>query len=117
MNNEQQTWILRKPINVEFLDDVPGGRYVTDLEIMGRDDYMWNEAQFDEEHFKAQFVPLDVSGLTGQVEKQIHKAFIRGYEYGLKTDGEPSEDPTFDYEKLKTTIAEQVVLLLLGKQD
>ena len=76
---QEKTYVLRKPINVEFLDDVPGGRYVTDLEIMGLHDYMWNEAQFDEEHFKAQFVPLDVSGLTRQVEESL--TFLCQYAY------------------------------------
>lgn len=105
MNNEQKQYILRKPVTILHELD-----YSLELNL---GEYMM---PVDKDCFKDEFVPLDVSGLTRQVEKQIHKAFIRGYEYGLKTDGEPSEDPTFDYEKLKTTIAEQVVLLLLNQE-
>ncbi len=109
MNNEQQTWILKQPIEAEYRPIDEDCDY----------ERMFVEA-FGEaislDKFNNLFQPLDVSGLTRQVEKQIHKAFIRGYEYGLKTDGEPSEDPTFDYEKLKTTIAEQVVLLFLNQE-
>ena len=107
MNNEQQTWILRKPMKVEFLDDVPGGRYVTDLEIMGLHDYMWNEAQFDEEHFKAQFVPLDVSGLTRQVEE-----LIQTHDY-VQAANQPMES-NWDLEV--TSFAERIVLLLLNQE-
>ena len=92
MNNEQQTWILRKPINVEFLDDVPGGRYVTDLEIMGRDDYMWNEAQFDEEHFKAQFQPLDIDDIRKQIADimTFYRTLVNGWaETGAGADDLP----------------------------
>ena len=106
MNNEQQTYVLKRPINA--WPNFDSNEMVVELE---NDDYRCSLEAFNED-----FVPLDVSGLTRQVEKQIHKAFIRGYEYGLKTDGEPSEDPTFDYEKLKTTIAEQVVLLFLNQE-
>lgn len=105
MNNEQKQYILRKPVTILHELD-----YSLELNL---GEYMM---PVDKDCFKDEFVPLDVSGLTRQVEKQIHKAFIRGYEYGLKTDGEPSEDPTFDYEKLKTTIAEQVVLLFLNQE-
>ena len=105
MNNEQKQYILRKPVTILHELD-----YSLELNL---GEYMM---PVDKDCFKDEFVPLDVSGLTRQVEKQIHKAFIRGYEYGLKTDGEPSEDPTFDYEKLKTTIAEQIVLLLLNQE-
>ena len=105
MNNKQKQYILRKPVTILHELD-----YSLELNL---GEYMM---PVDKDCFKDEFVPLDVAGLTRQVEKQIHKAFIRGYEYGLKTDGEPSEDPTFDYEKLKTTIAEQVVLLLLNQE-
>ena len=109
MNNEQQTWILKPDVKIN------------DYKVMGSEFLLTESFKLEldgEMGFapKYLFQPLDISGLTGQVEKQIHKAFIRGYEYGLKTDGEPSEDPTFDYEKLKTTIAEQVVLLLLNQE-
>lgn len=113
MNNEQQTWIL-KPEHEVIPGERNGYRWVTLL--APGEDVRGTATTMNTYGFEKHFVPLNLSGLTRQVEEQIHKAFIRGYEYGLKTDGEPSEDPTFDYEKLKTTIAEQVVLLLLNQE-
>ena len=114
MNNEQQTWILRP--GHEILNGKDNDYEWTALVKPGEDVTTGFCSTISTTIWEKHFMPLDVSGLTRQVEKQIHKAFIRGYEYGLKTDGEPSEDPTFDYEKLKTTIAEQVVLLLLNQE-
>lgn len=103
---QEKTYVLRKPINVEFLDDVPGGRYVTDLEIMGRDDYMWNEAQFDEEHFKAQFQPLDIDDIRKQIfeDKELFRiASLIG------CDGED-----WQIERRKNNLVDYVFSLITG---
>jgi hypothetical protein len=66
MNNEQQTWILRKPIEAweysseELETQIPIYQYgKDDPELLTVMKDIWNEF----------FVPLDVSGLTRQVEE------------------------------------------------
>ncbi len=88
MNNEQKQYILRKPVTILHELD-----YSLELNL---GEYMM---PVDKDCFKDEFVPLDVAGLTRQVEEQL-RAFM------VSSSGTAIHD-----------FAEQIVLLLLGKQD
>lgn len=69
MNNEQQTYVLKRPINA--WPNFDSNEMVVELE---NDDYRCSLEAFNED-----FVPLDVSGLTRQVEESL--TFLCQYAY------------------------------------
>jgi hypothetical protein len=68
MNNEQKQYILRKPVTILHELD-----YSLELNL---GEYMM---PVDKDCFKDEFVPLDVSGLTRQVEESL--TFLCQYAY------------------------------------
>lgn len=75
MNNEQQTWILRKPIigkkYVNGKANFPEGVWSRFIETKS------GMATMSEEVFHETFVELDVSGLTRQVEEIVVRGLAR----------------------------------------
>ena len=140
MTNEQQTYVLKRPINA--WPNFDSNEMVVELE---NDDYRCSLEAFNED-----FVPLDVSGLTRQVEELTNIHFYKDldpnyqvYQYtetglsGLwileyKPDKEQllagTKEQCFEQwmsfsepyiDKKKTEIkefAEQIVLLLLNQE-
>ena len=97
MNNEQQTYVLKRPINA--WPNFDSNEMVVELE---NDDYRCSLEAFNED-----FVPLDVSGLTRQVEE-----LIQTHDY-VQAANQPMES-NWDLEV--TSFAEQIVLLLLNQE-
>jgi len=93
MNNEQQTWILKHNLNPETMRPI--------LLKNG-----WEE-EYIEHFFEELFQPLDVSGLTRQVEE-----LIQTHDY-VQAANQPMES-NWDLEV--TSFAEQIVLLLLNQE-
>ena len=101
MTNEQQTYVLKRPINA--WPNFDSNEMVVELE---NDDYRCSLEAFNED-----FVPLDVSGLTRQVEELLDGDYRSYSDYLDWCDMPPKEKRI----KLHST-AEQVVLLLLNQE-
>jgi len=92
MNNEQQTWILKHNLNPETMRPI--------LLKNG-----WEE-EYIEHFFEELFQPLDVSGLTRQVEELSKPLFVKGREGSTRYVDEVG----------LAAFAEQIVLLLLNQE-
>mgnify|MGYP003453945885 CR=1 FL=1 len=101
MTNEQQTYVLKRPINA--WPNFDSDEMVVELE---NDDYRCSLEAFNED-----FVPLDVSGLTRQVEELLDGDYRSYSDYLDWCDMPPKEKRI----KLHST-AEQIVLLLLNQE-
>ena len=101
MTNEQQTYVLKRPINA--WPNFDSNEMVVELE---NDDYRCSLEAFNED-----FVPLDVSGLTRQVEELLDGDYRSYSDYLDWCDMPPKEKRI----KLHST-AEQIVLLLLNQE-
>ena len=75
MNNEQQTYVLKRPINA--WPNFDSNEMVVELE---NDDYRCSLEAFNED-----FMPLDVSGLTRQVEESLTFLCQYAYDAGYTT--------------------------------
>ena len=112
MNNEQQTYVLKRPINA--WPNFDSNEMVVELE---NDDYRCSLEAFNED-----FVPLDVSGLTRQVEELLQNygaRFFADYEIdriAYKENIEAQEAGGRMESRARKEFAEQIVLLLLNQE-
>ena len=111
MNNEQKQYILRKPVTILHELD-----YSLELNL---GEYMM---PVDKDCFKDEFVPLNVAGLTRQVEELLQNygaRFFADYEIDRvshKTNIEAQEAGGRMESRARKEFAEQIVLLLLNQE-
>ena len=102
MNNEQQTYVLKRPINA--WPNFDSNEMVVELE---NDDYRCSLEAFNED-----FVPLDVSGLTRQVEESLTFLCQYAYDAGYTTGDDRTVTGKDVDLSVKATALEIVGLLL-----
>lgn len=102
MNNEQQTYVLKRPINA--WPNFDSNEMVVELE---NDDYRCSLEAFNED-----FVPLDVSGLTRQVEESLTFLCQYAYDAGYTTGNDRTVTGKDVDLSIKTTALKIVGLLL-----
>ena len=105
MNNEQQTYVLKRPINA--WPNFDSNEMVVELE---NDDYRCSLEAFNED-----FVPLDVSGLTRQVEESLTFLCQYAYDAGYTT-GDDRTVTGKDVDLSVKTTALKIVGLLLNQE-
>ena len=105
MNNEQQTYVLKRPINA--WPNFDSNEMVVELE---NDDYRCSLEAFNED-----FVPLDVSGLTRQVEESLTFLCQYAYDAGYTT-GDDRTVTGKDVDLSVKATALKIVLLLLNQE-
>lgn len=105
MNNEQQTYVLKRPINA--WPNFDSNEMVVELE---NDDYRCSLEAFNED-----FVPLDVSGLTRQVEESLTFLCQYAYDAGYTT-GDDRTVTGKDVDLSIKTTALKIVGLLLNQE-
>ena len=105
MNNEQQTYVLKRPINA--WPNFDSNEMVVELE---NDDYRCSLEAFNED-----FVPLDVSGLTRQVEESLTFLCQYAYDAGYTT-GDDRTVTGKDVDLSVKATALKIVGLLLNQE-
>ncbi len=107
MNNEQQTYVLKRPINA--WPNFDSNEMVVELE---NDDYRCSLEAFNED-----FVPLDVSGLTRQVEESLTFLCQYAYDAGYTTGNDRTVTGKDVDLSIKTTALKIVGLLLNQEKE
>lgn len=105
MNNEQQTYVLKRPINA--WPNFDSNEMVVELE---NDDYRCSLEAFNED-----FVPLDIAGLTRQVEESLTFLCQHAYDAGYTT-GDDRTVTGKDVDLSVKTTALKIVGLLLNQE-
>ncbi len=103
MNNEQQTYVLRKPVGYKVRNEDANEFVEWRLLVVDGEEFQ----PITKGNFDALFQPFDVSGLTRQVEE-----LIQTHDY-VQAANQPMES-NWDLEV--TSFAEQIVLLLLNQE-
>lgn len=115
MNNEQQTWILRKPIigkkYVNGKANFPEGVWSRFIETKS------GMATMSEEVFHETFVELDVAGLTRQVEESLTFLCQYAYDAGYTTGNDRTVTGKDVDLSIKTTALKIVGLLLNQEKE
>ena len=106
MNNEQQTYVLKRPINA--WPNFDSNEMVVELE---NDDYRCSLEAFNED-----FVPLDVSGLTRQVEESLTFLCQYAYDAGYTIGNQNRTSTGKDVDLSVKATALKIVLLLLNQE-
>ena len=107
MNNEQQTYVLRKPVGYKVRNEDANEFVEWRLLVVDGEEFQ----PITKGNFDALFQPLDVSGLTRQVEELLDGDYRSYSDYLDWCDMPPKEKRI----KLHST-AEQIVLLLLNQE-
>ncbi len=107
MNNEQQTYVLRKPVGYKVRNEDANEFVEWRLLVVDGEEFQ----PITKGNFDALFQPFDVSGLTRQVEELLDGDYRSYSDYLDWCDMPPKEKRI----KLHST-AEQIVLLLLNQE-
>lgn len=107
MNNEQQTYVLRKPVGYKVRNEDANEFVEWRLLVVDGEEFQ----PITKGNFDALFQPFDVAGLTRQVEELLDGDYRSYSDYLDWCDMPPKEKRI----KLHST-AEQIVLLLLNQE-
>ena len=107
MNNEQQTYVLRKPVGYKVRNEDANEFVEWRLLVVDGEEFQ----PITKGNFDALFQPFDVSGRTRQVEEPLDGDYRSYSDYLDWCDMPPKEKRI----KLHST-AEQIVLLLLNQE-
>ena len=118
MNNEQQTYVLRKPVGYKVRNEDANEFVEWRLLVVDGEEFQ----PITKGNFDALFQPFDVSGLTRQVEELLQNygaRFFADYEIdriAYKENIEAQEAGGRMESRARKEFAEQIVLLFLNQE-